>query len=481
VKQLVMRVAGWMQRLRPASLQRALLVGITVPLAAFILTDAASLYQRALAAINTAYDRSLLASAKSIGEFMSIEEGKLRVDVPYSALEVFEAGASRLAFRIDGFAGEFVGGDRRLRAYTGTIPQRSAYPALVDFYDDTLAGEPVRVAALYQPVASVGARGVARIQVAETLQTRQALARGLLIETLWRQGVLLLLLVGVTWLAVWLALRPLVRLRSELDARDAHASTAIAVPDAPRELQPVVGALNRLFAHERDATERQRRFVRDASHQLRTPFAVLKTQLQSAQRGDLPAAQALDEMADTVERATRLANQLLALAKVGQAETLTPAARTDLAEAARAVALDVAPLIAAKSLQFEFEAPHEKNAAVSVRGHEWMVREMLRNLLSNAIRHTPPGGALGVRVTGGPPGEARGQRATLAVWDSGPGVSGDLRLRLFEPFATGDPTQGAGLGLAICREIADSLGAALTVESPNPSGGLTITARWQAD
>jgi two-component system, OmpR family, sensor histidine kinase TctE len=461
-----------LSRLRPSSLRNALAAGIIVPLSIFVTLDAVSLHGRALAALNTAYDRTLLASTKSIGEFLAVEQGQLRVNMPYSAIEVFEAGASRLTYRVDGLNGELVAGDAGLPAYAGTLPARAAYPALVDFYDSTHNGQPVRVAALLQPVAGEGVLGVARIQVAETLEVRKGAAQALLIETLWRQGLLLLLLVIATVAAIHLALRPLVRLREQLEAPGGPHAGAVQVHDAPDELKPAIDALNRLALREHDAAQKQQRFVRDASHQLRTPFAVLKTQVQSALRGDLPAQTALTEIAGTVDRATRLANQLLALAKVGQAEALSDGAHTDVAAAARDVALDLAPLVAGKSLQFEFDAPEGEATPPLAHGHDWMYKEWVRNLLSNAIRHTPAGEALGVRVSEG----------LLEVWDHGPGIGDDMRERLFEPFATGDPTQGAGLGLAICAEIARSLQAPLETRPCREHAtlpGLVVSLRWR--
>jgi two-component system sensor histidine kinase TctE len=201
--------------------------------------------------------------------------------------------------------------------------------------------------------------------------------------------------------------------------------------------------------------EHQKRFVRDASHQLRTPLAVLKTQVQSARRGDVDAETALAEIDTTVARATELANQMLALAKVEQLRQQGgERPRCDWGAIARAVALDVSALIAAAGLDFEIEA-----GPAPVRSHEWALRELTRNLLHNAIRHTPAGGRLAVRV-----GSAGG-RATLVVSDDGPGIGAEQRARLFQPFAAVGQRGGSGLGLAICGEIVRSLGGEIRLEN----------------
>jgi len=153
------------------SLRRYLLVGILLPVALFMFVDTVTLYRQALSAVNTAYDRTLLASAKSIGELLDVEgEGKdaiLHATVPYAALEAFEAdNRSRMVYRISNVKGELVGGEDDLPAWNGKLPDQGPYAALVDFYDGEFRGDAVRVAVLLQPVASQRGRGMATIQVA---------------------------------------------------------------------------------------------------------------------------------------------------------------------------------------------------------------------------------------------------------------------------------------------------------------------------
>lgn len=436
---------------RAHSLRRYLLAWIIAPIALFVVVDTVSLYRSALKSIHLAYDRSLLASARSIGELLQVRQGRLQADVPYAALEIFEAStASRMYYRIDGFGGEFISGYEDLPPYRGRIPQLPVYAALVDFYDAEFRGERVRMAALYQPVASAEARGVARVQVAETLEVRERLAREILVDTLVRQALLLLVVTLVTWTVVTRALRPLDSLGRALLERGPHGLEPVAVPGLPQELQPLVQALNELMRRVRRSVEHQRRFVRDASHQLRTPLAVLKTQVQNALRGSPSAREPLVEMERTVDRAVALANQMLALAKVEQVQGEGPMERLDLADSVREVALELAPLIAEKNLDFELDARR-----ATVLAHPWMLRELARNLLHNAVRESPIGGSLRVIV------EPAEEGPRFIVRDSGPGISAAVRAHLFEPFHTTHPNTGSGLGLAICKEICASLGAEL--------------------
>jgi two-component system sensor histidine kinase TctE len=445
-----------MTRWAPRSLRAQLLVGILVPVLVLVAVNTVSLYRQALRAADTAYDRTLLATAKSIGEELRVEgrgaQARLQAAVSYSALEAFEAdNRSRLYYKVSGFAGETVSGFD-LPPWHGKLPLRGPYAALVDFYDDRYRDEPVRVAVLLQPVAGTEARGMATIQVAETLELRQTLARQILIDTLWRQAALLAVITLVVLVVVQRATQPVSALSERIAARSEQDLAPLEAVDAPRELMPLIDATNQVMGRLAHLLAHQKRFVRDTSHQLRTPLAVLKAQVQSALRGDVAPTTALHEMAHTVERATQLANQMLALAKVEQVAQQDAPGPLDLAALAREVALDVAPLAADKALDFGVEA----DAPVCVQGHAWMLRELTRNLLHNAIRACPPGGHLTLTV------QHDEATARLLVRDSGPGIAPALRERLFEPFHSGD-SHGSGLGLAICREVCERSGAQIAL------------------
>ena len=437
---------------RTRSLRRQLLAGILLPLLLIVAFNTWSLYREALGALNTAYDRTLLASAKSLGEWLDIQgEGdaaRLQANVPSAALEAFEADLrSRMAFRISTRQGLLLSGYDDLQMWHGEIPMQPPYAALVDFYDGAFRGEPVRMAVLLQPVASGSGRDVAVVQVAETLEIRHALARQILWDTLARQAALIALIAATVIVVVQRATRPVRALSHELQARPDDDLRPIAAPDAPRELQPLIAATNEHMRRQSDLLAQQQRFVRDASHQLRTPLAVLKAQVQSARRGDVAPPEALAEIEDTVDRATELANQMLALAKVAQLQQQADVAPAQFDEVVRAVALDVAPLIAGKGLDFDLQTE-----PITLRAHDWMLRELTRNLLHNAIRHTPAGGLLAITLA------RAGGQARLTVADGGPGVAPELAERLFQPFSAGAGGTGSGLGLAICHEIVQTLG-----------------------
>src|SRR3990167_3065247 len=205
--------------------------------------------------------------------------------------------------------------------------------------------------------------------------------------------------------------------------------------EGPSELAPAVQHFGELQQSQSRWIEEQRRFLADATHQLRTPMAVLRTQLQSAIAGDVLVADALQQMLHTVDRASGLANQLLSLSKVEQLQRMGELPSVDLNAMAREAVMELAPLIAAKRLDFALEGPDTLWAP----GDAALLGELMRNLLANAIHHTPVHGRLGVLLR-----NSTGRRELL-VWDEGPGIDDAVRQRLFQPFSAGQG--GGGLGV----------------------------------
>ena len=455
---------------RPSSLRRRLLLGILLPVVVLIGFNTWRLYHQALEAVSTAYDRTLLASAKSISEQLDVtgydDDAVVTATVPYSALEIFEAdNQSRMFYRVSDQRGRVVSGFEELPLWHGRIPDKPPYAALATFYDGRFRDRDVRVAVLLQPVASQQGRAMVVIQVAETLELRRTLARQILEDTLSGQAGLVLVIALVVVVVVQSATRPVRQLSGELRARPEGELRPIDAPGAPRELLPLVDATNQLMQRLRDLLEQQKRFVRDAAHQLRTPLAVAKVQVQSALRGDVPPHEALQDIGSTVDRATALANQMLSLARVEQFRPDDDSPPVDLAAIARVVALDLSPLVAEKDLDFSLDAP----LPAPVRAQDWVLRELVRNLLHNAIRYSPAGAPLAVAV-----GSSAGQ-AVLTVADAGPGIDEEQRARLFQPFAAGPTSGGSGLGLAICQSIVQALGGSIALQ--NRPDGLDAVVR----
>jgi two-component system sensor histidine kinase TctE len=254
-----------------------------------------------------------------------------------------------------------------------------------------------------------------------------------------------------------------------LQRHDGETDTALAA-SGPHEVQASLHTLNAWIERRRQASVRQQRLLGDASHQLRTPLAVLRTVLQGTPAPELGTRR--DELLRTVDRATEVVNEMLARMKLDQRRAaLAPAAELRLDSAAREAALEFAPLIGARRLNFELQAE-----PLTVRADAWMLGELVRNLLANAIRHSPPEGALGIVV------RLTHEGPELIVWDGGPGLRDGPRERLFEPFAAA-AANGIGLGLSICRELAQAMGAHVELYNRTDGHqvvGVDAVVRWPA-
>jgi two-component system sensor histidine kinase TctE len=442
-----------LNRLR--SVKSRLLAWIIVPITAFILIDTFVLYHGALDAANTAYDRMLVTTAYSIGDALRVDERGLRLPVSYAALEVYEPDYStRMIYAIRAPDGQFLSGDGDLDPYLPKLAKLPATPALLHIYESHYGSARVRVAAVFQPLAANGKYPGVVIQIAELMENRTSVALGLLRGTLLRQAILLLVVVLATLLAVSGALRPLLALKQQLDLRGDTDLAPLVDDSSTPELGQVVAALNTLMGRVRRLLGLQQRFVSDASHQLRTPLAVLKAQVQSGLRGDAPPMTVLAEIAVTAERAVNLADKMLSLAKVGQLRDRGRQEPCNIALIAQDVAIELSPLISGKNIDFSMDG-----GGSSVLGHPWMISELISNLAHNAIRHTPHDGRMGIRIA------EEGSLLVLTVWDTGDGLAGDIRDRLFEPFAATHDSKGCGLGLTICAEIANSMGATLSLNN----------------
>jgi two-component system sensor histidine kinase TctE len=442
------------------SVRSYVLVWISLPLCAILIVDSWFMYRSALRSANVAYDRTLLATTHAFGDSISYANGQYRLSPPLALLEIYETPQSdRYYYRVSDSSGALLSGDEDLRPYKGVLPKNTSYPWVVQFYDDTFHDEPIRVAVLFQPVLTSDESGGVIIQVAESMRIRENSARDILQSTLVRQGMFILAICLAVYISVTKALKPLHRLRDELANRSADDLSALTRRSDLLELRMVTQAFNQLMERLALLINHQKRFIANASHQLRTPLAVLKTQLQSGLRGDAPSDVILREMSDTVERTITLANQMLLLAKIEQRRSQGLSGLCHLGKLAGQAALELSPLIAEKNLDFELDGEG------LIKGDAWLVGELIRNLLNNAIQHTPPGQKLGIRVR-----SADGM-VELLIWDSGSGIPADQMSQLFEPFSSSFSASGSGLGLLISKEIVLSLDGKIDISNTTRENG----------
>ncbi|WP_456281280.1 sensor histidine kinase [Cupriavidus sp. JZ107] len=457
---------------RRHSLRRRLLWRLTIPLVAVGLFTAFTSYRTALAEANQAHDRTLLASARAIAERLDYRNGQLVVDVPYVALDTFQVDTrGRIYYRVRDPAGRFVSGDRDLPAMPNDVPRSDDYPALVHFYNTDYLGTPLRVAALWQPVAGAGDGGIALVEVGETLEMRDDMAMRLLATTLWQQALLIAASIALIALAVHVALRPLKNIEETLRARGTDSLDPIDVPELPREVHPLLASLNGYLHSLRAMISRQSQFLDDASHQLRTALALVRTQADHAVR-TYQAKPEWREIRDAIDRTIRLTNQLLTLARSDAQPPHSAAGAAahplDLTALCRTVSAEW--YLAARDRQLDFGLIARDEAQAYVNGDEGMLREMLANVLDNAVQYTPAGGRVEVTVIAG--------TAThlVLVDDSGMGIAPALRDKAFDRFARlGNVAQpGSGLGLAIVRQICEAHGGRVLLEDGPDGRGLRI-------
>lgn len=477
-------------RASPGSLRGQLLRWLLGPLLVLVALNTFSVYHNALDAADVAYDRSLLASTRALAERVSIAGGKVVADVPYVALDSFETDTlGRIYYKVTGIHGETVSGYGDLPAVPANVPRSETYPALVRFYHSTYNGQPVRIAALLQPVYDDSMRGIALIQVGETLEARRMLSNQILFDTLAWQALLLLALTLLVWFAVRLVLQPLMRLKTAVETRPLNDSSDVDPALVHREVRPLVDAMNSSRARLHLLISSQRRFIADASHQLRTPLTVLKTQAELALRecekngGDSSKAALADivrSIAATTDATVNLANRLLTLARIehgGDAEGAAAlAAPVSLRDIARQVGLELAMAAVAKQIDMSLDA----ESAAMVDGQALLLHELIANLADNALRYTPMGGSVALRVR--EDHDDSDGDILLEVADSGPGIAETERERVFAPFYRAAATLernpgGAGLGLAIVQDIATLHGAGIALGSA-AAGGLQVTVRF---
>jgi two-component system, OmpR family, sensor histidine kinase TctE len=459
---------------RLGSLRGQLLGWLLIPLAILVAIDAISVYRNALEAADQAYDRSLLASTRALAERVSIVNGRVVADVPYVALDSFETDTlGRMYYKVTGPRGEVVAGFEDLPPLPRDVKRSEAYPALVYFYHATYRSEPIRVAALYQPVYDDTMRGIALIQVGESQEARRDLSRKILVDTLWRQAALVGAAALLVWIAISFVLRPLMQLRADVEIREPTDLSDFDPSRVHKEVRPLVTAMNGYMGRLDKMISGQRRFIADASHQLRTPLTVLKTQAELALReNDLRAMREIVEgIARTTDATVHLANRLLTLAHAGHGATEERHETCALDDILRQVGLELAQQAVAKDIDLSCEAA----GSPRIKGHPLLLREMISNLVDNAIHYAPEGGRVVLRVFDHPP--------RFEVEDSGPGIPVEEHERVFEPFYRAASAhianaEGTGLGLTIVRDIAAMHNADITFGKAATGHGLRVVVSF---
>jgi two-component system sensor histidine kinase TctE len=461
------------RRRLPRSLLQQLLAWLLVPLIALLAANAVLGYRSALETASEAYDRLLLASVRAIADRVAVENGEITVDLPYVSLELFESNIQgRIFYRVTGPNGKTITGYDDL-----PLPPGQTGPNQSVFYRGQYHGEGIYLAAMNKPLYDPDIPGAVLIAVGETSETRQALSQRILLDQLRREGMLILVAALVVWIGLKIGLRPLMRVRERISARAATDVTPIDDGEVQTEVRPLIQAINQHTGRIEQLLGARQRFLADASHQVRTPLAVLRTQIEYGMRQQDPAAMhaVFADLHHTSEQTAHLINQLLALARAEpNAVTGQAMAEVDLCELARATAIEWVPVARKKHIDLGFEGP---DAGITVHGDKLLLHELIANLIDNAIRYSPPAARVTVRVA------QSGEGVQLEVEDNGPGIPVSERERVFERFYRGvnADADGSGLGLAIARDVCTAHGAAIQLSEPEGGKGLLMGVRFAAN
>lgn len=448
-----------MLRAAEPRLQRTLLVWLLGPLLVLLAVDAAVSYWTSLRSADLAHDRSLHEVARELALHVQPGAQGPQLVLTVSAERILMVDPEdRLAYRVSAEGGRMIGGDATL-ALPEPLPAIGDAPA---FYRARHRGDAVRVVAAWLPVGDADDRPErVLVQVAETLNQRNALAREILAHAILPQVLLIAMATVCIWFGVLHGLRPLQRLRDSLQRRDHRDLEPLVVDDVPAEVRPLVHEVNALMRRLGRTLDGQSRFIADAAHQLKTPVSGLKAQIELALRENDPQRlhHSLAQLYVGVDRLSRLVRQLLALARnePGAAESLR-LAPLDLSALALEVSMEWVPQALRREIDLGYEGPPQP---VTIQADAERLRELLNNLIDNAVRYSQEGGRVTVSVTCEDSAMAR-----LSVSDDGPHIPPEERTRIFERFhrLLGTPADGSGLGLAIVSEIATLHGARITLE-----------------
>lgn len=415
------------------------------------------------------YDQALKEHVGAIARQVTVVDGRLQISLPKSVRALLRADeVDNVYFQIATFEGKHLAGDKDFPPAQVETPQITA--GEVFFRDGDYHGQDLRIATTYIPDETRPDKAWLVVQVAETLEKRTTLANKIIASVILPQFIIIPLAVILVWFGLSKGLRPLRRLREYIERRDPSDLSPISTKRLPEEVEPLVEAFNAMLDRMRRNMEAQQRFIADAAHQLRTPLTGLKTQVQLAIR-EAEGRQmqiSLRQLGSGVDRATRLVNQLLTLARTEAAELQLVQEAVDLDALLREIIEDWVMRSFDKGIDLGFEGGQK----ALIRGNAFMLREMMTNLVDNALRYTPAGGCVTARIV------VHGDFVILEIEDNGIGITPEQAELVFERFyrVNDSGTEGSGLGLAIVREIAEQHDAAASL-SPNPGGAPGALAR----
>lgn len=432
-------------------------------LVGMILLYVAARSYSALAA-DRSYDRVLVGSVMSIAETISASNGRISVDIPYSALDMLSAAPDdKVFYRIIAPDGQTVTGYDDLPRPPAHARNKTNYQQ-TNFFEARYRGENVRFVHLDRQVMWNGVIRTAGIQVGQTGQARSALARELVIGAFLPIVIMTVLALTVVWFGIGIALRPLSRISSELLRREPQELGPVSGP-APKEIVPLVNALNEFMRRLSENFVVLRTFIADAAHQIRTPLASLSAQAQLAVSEEGEELQAsLASINRNAAKLTRLMNQLLSDATIQHRADVRWFEIYDLLSAVRKAIREAVP----QSEDSDVRLTTKLKSAPTI-GDPLMIKEAIKNLINNALVHGySEDGEVLIELL------EDDDEYVMRLCDRGPGIPDSDQIKVFERFVRGsEQTRGAGLGLAIVRQAIETNGGEIRLLN-RPGGGLEV-------
>ena len=416
------------------------------------------------------FDRALEYNVGALAQLVTVSNSRVQFNLPLPARELLRADdADTVYYQVLGARSEFLSGERDL-----PLPPDEEKPVAgeVRLRDAEFRGNDIKVAYMWVKLDLPGAK-LALVQVAETLEKRSVLATEIIKGVMLPQFVILPMAVLLVWLALVQAIKPLNQLEERIRARKPDDLSPLDIEAVPLEVAPLVSSVNDLLMRLKDSITTQKRFLADAAHQLKTPLAGLRMQADLAQREGTSTEQlkqSLRQIGRSSIRATHTVNQLLALARAESSGTAMIRQPCDLASLTREVVRECVPRALDARIDLGYEGAQPGAAGVMLDGNPTLLKELVRNLVDNALNYTPSTqdkpGMITVRVLA----DTFGKALVLQVEDSGPGIPVAERELVFQPFyrALGTEADGSGLGLPIVLEIAHQHHATVSLEDTRP-------------
>ena len=429
------------------------------------------------------FDRALEYNVQALAQLVSVQAQRANFNLPQPAREILRADDSdQVYYQVLGPQGEVLSGERD---FPPPPEDERPVPGETHLRDGEFRGLDVRVA--YTWVEVPGA-APALVQVGETREKRSVLATEIIKGVMLPQLVILPLAVLLVWLALVRGIKPLSELEERIRQRKPDDLSPLDEKVVPLEVAPLVSSVNDLLTRLKGSIATQKRFLADAAHQLKTPLAGLRMQADLAQREQMDAEQlkqSLKQIGRSSMRATHTVNQLLALARAESSGKALVRQPCDLAALAIEAVQDTVPRAIERHIDLGYDGAQPGASGVTLQGNPTLLKELVRNLLDNAVNYTPSSaqqpGVVTVRVLADPFGRV----LVLQVEDTGPGIPEAERELVFQPFyrALGTNVDGSGLGLPIVLEIARQHQASIAIEDARPGQvppGTRVTVRFDA-